>query len=90
MEYNDTDVFHVCNGLNKPRLKYRMLSRMHKQDSYKDLFTNIEEEWGHGYFIEENFAEEPKQEVNEIQSWDEQAPEDPQEALMQAEINCVP
>ena len=88
-EYNDTDAFHVCNGLNKPRLKYHMLSRVHKMDSYKDLFANIEEEWSHGYFIEEYFAEEPKQEVNEIQSWDEQAPKDPQEALMYTEINYV-
>ena len=25
-EYNDTDAFHMCNRLNKPRLKYHMLS----------------------------------------------------------------
>ena len=88
-EYNDTDAFHVCNGLNKPRLKYHKLSRIHKMDSYKDLFANIKEEWSHGYFIEKNFTEEPKQEMNKIQCWDEQAPKDPQEALMYAEINYV-
>ena len=63
-EYNDTDAFHVCNGLIKPRLKFCMLSRVHKQRSYKELFKNIEEEWRIGYFMEEDFADLPKQEVN--------------------------
>ena len=44
-----------------------------------------------GYFIEENFAEHPKQEVNEIQSWDDQTPEDLQEVIIQAESKlCLP
>ena len=29
-EYNNTDAFHMCNRISKPRLKSHMLSRVHK------------------------------------------------------------
>ena len=39
--------------------------------------------------MEEDFVDLPKQEVNDIQNWEEQLPEDPQEAVIHAEVNYV-
>ena len=85
-EYNDTDTFHVCKGINKPRLRSHMLPHVHKYSSYREFFNNIEEEWDQGYIMEDDFMENPKQEVNKIQHWDEQTSNDTQDMLIQVEI----
>ena len=86
MDYNDTDAFHVCNRINKARLRSCMLPRVQKYSSYKEFFDSIEEEWDRGYIMEDDFIEKPKQEFNELQYWEEQTPEDQQEMMIQAEI----
>ena len=38
-EYNDTDAFHICNGISKPRLQSCMLPRIHRYSSTKNSST---------------------------------------------------
>ena len=55
-DIDKADAYHVCNGIIKTGLKFRMLRRIFQFKTYKDLFNNIEEEWDQSYFMEDDFA----------------------------------
>ena len=88
------DAYHICNRLLKTGLKSRMLQRVSKFKTYKDLFNNIEDEWEQSYFMEDDFAgkeDTPNAaaEVDEIYAWNKTTKDDPMEAEMLAEVNKV-
>ena len=54
-----------------------MLPWVYKYNLYKECFDKIEDEWDHRYFMEDDFREQPKQEVNDTQDCDTSVPDDP-------------
>ena len=91
---DEADVYHICNRLLKTGLKSRMLQRVSKFKTYKDLFNNIEDDWERSYFMEDNFAgkeDTPNTaaEVDEIYAWNKTTTDDPMEVEMLAEVNEV-
>ena len=93
-DIDEADAYHVCKGLIKTGLKTMMLRRVSQFKTYKDLFSNIEDEWDRSYFMEDDFAGKEDTpttatEVNKINAWNETITDDPVEAEILAEVNEV-
>ena len=93
-DIDEADAYHICNGLLKTGLKSRILQRVSKFKTYKDLFNNIEDEWERSYFMEDDFAgkeDTPSAaaEVDEIYAWNKTTTDDPTEVEMLTEVNEV-
>ena len=91
---DEADAYHICNGLIKTGLKSRMLQRVSKFKTYKELFNNIEDKWERSYFMEDYLAEKEDTpstaaEVDEIYAWNETTTDDPTSAEILAEVNEV-
>ena len=93
-DIDEADVYHICNGIIKTGLKFRMLRRISQFKTYKDLFNNIEEEWDWSFFMEDDFTSKEDTpttatEVDEINTWNETTMDDPIEAKILVEMNEV-
>ena len=93
-DIDKADAYHVCNGLIRTGLKSRMLRRISQFKTYKELFNNIEDEWKHSYFMEDDFTGKEDTpttatEVDEINAWNDATTDDPVEAEILAEVNEV-
>ena len=53
-EFDNADAYHICNGLLKTVLKYRILKKVSQFKSYKVFFDHIEDKWERSYFMEDD------------------------------------
>ena len=93
-DIDEADTYHICNGIIKTGLKSRMLRRLSQFKIYKDLFNNIEEEWDHSYFMEDDFTSKEDTpttatDIDKINTWTEISTDDPIEAEILAKVNEV-
>ena len=91
-DIDETDVYHICNELLKRGLKSRMLRRVSKFKTYKDLFNYIEGKWEWSYFMEDDFTGKEytpntAAEVDEIYAWNKTTTDNLMEGEMLAEVN---